>query len=219
MTVSEQAMKHPVTVRPHKPIRHADPNSSVGFIMHATEPPTVESGWTSLRELIEHIVSTCHDRLRLAMPELEEVAERIAERGDVPADLRDQLQFELTALSDLLETHVSEQENWLFPTVRHLDDLVGATEWSGEFGDGIASLMDRVAEEHQQIQARLRRITECLVGWNADNLCSLKEDLDEQLQLVREQLPEHERLEIAELFPWIAKTLKENGLTNDGLFW
>ena len=175
--------------------------------------------WTSLRELMQHIVETCHDELRMAAPDLEETAEQIAQNGDLPAKLRDQLQLELTALADLLETHIAEQENWLFPTVRHLDGLAGATEWSGELGDGIQSLMDRVADEHRQMQTRVERIAECLDALTERDLGLLKDELSERLRTISEQLPKHDQLETAVLFPWISRTLKEEGLTNNGLFW
>ena len=187
--------------------------------MNTTNKPSTELEWTSLRELMEHIVETCHDELRMAAPELDEAADRLAQTENVPADLRDQLQLELTALADLLETHIAEQENWLFPTVRHLNGLAGATEFSVELGEGIESLMERVAGEHRQIQASLQRISECLRRSAAGNLGSLKDELGDRLRVIGEQLPHHARLETQVLFPWISRTLKADGFTNDGLFW
>src|SRR3972149_9225830 len=141
--------------------------------MTGTNKPATELEWTSLRELMEHIVETCHDGLRMAAPELEVAAERLAQTEELPTHLRDPLQLELTALADLLETHIAEQENWLFPTVRHLDDLAGATEFFVDLAEGLESMMERVTEEHRQMQASLRRITECLGSSAAGHLCSL----------------------------------------------
>jgi iron-sulfur cluster repair protein YtfE (RIC family) len=187
--------------------------------MSAIKKLAIEPGWTNLRDLMEHIVETCHDELRMIAPELDESAERIGQSEDLPADLRDELQMELAVLADLLETHIAEQENWLFPTVRHLGDLAGATEISVDLGEGIESLMERVADEHRQMQASLERINACLGSSGAEKLGSRKDELCERLRVVGEHLPTHDHLETDVLFPWISRTLKQEGFTNDGLFW
>ena len=186
--------------------------------MNVTRKGASSTGWSSPLELIQHIVGSYHDHLRMIAPELEEHSDQLALRNDLPRELRDRLQLELDGLADLLKTHLAELDDWLFPTVRHLDELVGATELSGELGEGIRLFMDRVTTEHSQIEASLERIAHCLAG-STDAMRKIKEELARPLATIREELSEHARLETAVLFPWIVHTLQEEGLTNEGLFW
>jgi iron-sulfur cluster repair protein YtfE (RIC family) len=187
--------------------------------MNATNQQATELQWTSLRGLIEHIVDKCHDELRMVIPELAESAERVAQAEGLPAWLKDQLQLELTALADLLETHISQQEGWLFPTVRHLGEVAETTELSGDLGEGVEYLMKRVSLEHRQMQTIVERITTSLNSSAASSLGSLVDELREDLRVISEQLPTHSHLETHVLFPWISRTLKEEGFTNDTTFW
>ena len=174
--------------------------------------------WATPHELIDHIVTTYHDHTRMALPELGEVLERVTEDRVLAAGPRERLISELTALADQLETHLEEQEGWLFPIIRHMDEAADESEWACELAESLEWLMDRAAHENGQTLTQLNRVQRCLRGAAIGDQ-QLATDLIEQVQLVGKNLREHTQLETDVLFPWVKELLTAEGLVTSGLYW
>ena len=183
---------------------------------HPTDPGR---SWVSPHELIDHIVTVHHDYLRMTLPDLEEFNDWIASQGTLPSRLKDGMCSELTALADLLERHLSEQENWLFPMIRHLDEAAGQTEWAFQLGDCLEWLMDRVSHENVDLLGHVGS----LQAYMRDLAHSANEppiaNLAGQVATVCNDLPKHARLETEVLIPWVKELIKEEGLVCTGQYW
>jgi regulator of cell morphogenesis and NO signaling len=181
--------------------------------------PKTEKSWTTPRELIDHIVATHHDRLRLVLAELDEIPERIASERRVPAQLIDRLQQALTPLVDRLETHLMEQEGCLFPMIRHLHEDADETEWTTEMDDSVEWLMDRVDHENQETLDLVQKVQACLrhPAWSGKG--PLVDELIEEIQSLDDDLKDHFHLETEVLFAQVREQLKAERLTHSGLFW
>jgi iron-sulfur cluster repair protein YtfE (RIC family) len=107
----------------------------------------------------------------------------------------------LTALADLLQTHVARQEALLFPKIRHLREPVGETAWVCQTADSVTELMDRSIADDREAMDLLGRVEACLreTAWR-DRGC-LVEQLAEDLRELHQDLAEHFRIEHELLFP------------------
>ena len=83
--------------------------------MSAIRDPTTGGSWSNPRELMDHIAAVHHGYIRLTLPMLGRLTERIAHEHLVPVGLMDRFERQFTALADLLETHIAMQECRLFP--------------------------------------------------------------------------------------------------------
>ena len=187
--------------------------------MKVFRDPTSGKCWATPHELIDHIVTAYHDYVRMTLPELDELSDRIAREVIVPGCLKDGICSELTTLADLLERHVSEQENWLFPMIRHLDDAAGETEWALELGDCLQWLMDRVAHENVELLDHMERLQACVRDEARSGKEPLIANLAEQVEGLCKDLPKHARLETDVLLPWVKEVIKEEGLVSSGQYW
>ncbi len=88
------------------------------------EPSAEERDWSRLplREIIDHIISTCHTELRADLPRLETMATRVASvHGRQGPRMLGRLETTLAELAGELNEHMTKEEAVLFPAIRALD--------------------------------------------------------------------------------------------------
>lgn len=174
--------------------------------------------WRNPRELIDHIVATYHDTIRLTLPDLEQLTDMIGRQEVVPLAARERLESELTELTDLLERHVAEQEGWVFPLIRHIKDVPDETEWDYVVGDSLHWLMDRAGHEDAELLDRAQQVGTLLHDAARNWKDPIVADLIERVQVLCRNLPNHARLEAQVLFPWVEELIKEEGLVCNELW-
>lgn len=181
--------------------------------------PTTGQTWANPRELIDHIVTNHHDHLRMTLPELDDLADRVADEASVPAHVKDRLQAELMVLAERLDRHLSEQESCVFPLIRHLDEAAGTTEWAYELGDNLEWMVDRLSRENQELSNTLDQVRQFMreAGWS-ENAAATPDSVAE-LRVLCDQLPRHIRLEADVLCPWVKQLLQEEGLLSARQYW
>ena len=174
--------------------------------------------WRNPRELIDHIVTAYHDTIRLTLPDLEQLTDMIGREEFVPLAARERLQSELTALTDLLERHIAEQEGWVFPLIRHLKDVTDETEWDYVVGDSLHWLMGRAGDEDAELLDRAKQVGTLLrdPAWNRQD--TIVADLIKRVQVLCRDLPNHARMESEVLFPSVEELIKEEGLVCNELW-
>jgi iron-sulfur cluster repair protein YtfE (RIC family) len=157
-------------------------------------------------------VSVHHGYLRLTLPLLDRLAERIARGHTVPPVAMDRLERELTGLADLFETHIARQESWLFPRIRHLREPIGEVAWLTFGGDRLEEQLTRMIEDNQEALNRLDRIgmvlgESCWLGKGP-----LVEQLNGDMDELHENFADHARIEGELLVPHVHEILKGEGL-------
>jgi iron-sulfur cluster repair protein YtfE (RIC family) len=162
--------------------------------------------------LIEHIAATHHGYLRLTLPILDRLAERIAREKLLPITLMDRFEREFTALADLLETHIAKQECWFFPKLRELREPVGETAWACRVGDTLEELLDRLTRDNQDALALLEQIEACLADARWTGKGPLVDQLVEDMRELHQNFVQHARLESELLFPEVHAQLQAQAL-------
>lgn len=180
--------------------------------MNAIRDPTTCRCWPSVRDLLDHIVSVHHGYLRLTLPMLDRLAERIAREHAVPPAAMDRLERELTGLADLLETHIARQESWLFPRIRHLREPVGEVGWVTVLGDRLEEQLTRMIEDNYEALARLDRIESHLSDSCWLGKGPLVEQLIDDIGELHENFTDHARIEAELLVPHVHEILEGAGL-------
>jgi hypothetical protein len=74
----------------------------------------------------------------------------------VPVSLTDRLQRELVVLADFLEAHLAEQETWLFPVERLLEETAAGESWCPK------AELDPMFQGRRALLARVARVQACL---------------------------------------------------------
>jgi regulator of cell morphogenesis and NO signaling len=169
--------------------------------MNTIRDPTTGRSWSSARELIEHIVATHHGYLRLTLPLVDRLTERIVRTKVVPIALMDRFERKFTALADLLDTHIAKQECWLFPKIRELREPVGETAWACRCGDSLAESIDRLANDNAEAVALLGEIKTCLSDARWTGKGPLVDQLIEDMGELHDNFVLHAHLESDLLFP------------------
>ena len=182
--------------------------------MNTIQDAVSGSTWSNPHELIDHIVTAHHDYARMMLPDLEQLADRVAGDGECSIANKDQLESLLCELTDLVERHLTEQESWLFPLIRHLHDGGGETEWSYELDESLEWMMDRMARENQELLSLAMQLHDSLVGDGSMKNYPLVADLAKQVQVLCRDMPKHLRLETDVLFPRVKGLINEEGMTN-----
>jgi iron-sulfur cluster repair protein YtfE (RIC family) len=180
--------------------------------MNTIRDPASGRSWATTRELIDHIGATHHGYLRLTLPVLDRLTERIAREKLVPLTLMDRFEREFTALADLLETHIAKQECWFFPKLRELREPVGETAWACRVGDSLEEQMDRLTRDNQEALGMLQQIEACLNDARWTGKGPLVDQLVEDIRELHENSVQHARLESDVLFPHVRELLHAQAL-------
>ena len=180
--------------------------------MNTIRDSTTGRSWATSRELIEYIVSVHHGYLRLSLPVVDRLIEQIVRGQRVPLGLMDRLQRELTALADLLDTHIAKEECWLFPKIRHLREPVGEICWACQLDDGLEELMERLGHDIQQALTLFDQIDACLGDGRWTGKGPLVDQLKDDVRELHENFVRHANLEMSVLFPHVRELLREQAL-------
>jgi iron-sulfur cluster repair protein YtfE (RIC family) len=180
--------------------------------MNTIRDPVTGRSWATPHECAEHIVASHHGYLRLTLPMLDRLAERIAREKLVPITVMDRFQREFTALADLLETHIAKQECWFFPKIRELREPVGETAWACRVGDRLEEQMDRLTRDNQETLAMLGQIEACLTDARWLGGGPVVDQLVGDIRELHENFAQHARLEMDVLFPHVRGLLQAQAL-------
>ena len=125
----------------------------------AAGPAEVNAAAMSLTQLADHIETTHHTHLKVELPRLCEMADRVATKhgwrderlGDMAATVR--------ALAGEMLTHMQKEEVVLFPLVRQIEAGVCVDLCGGDLADPIRQ-MEAEHEAAGQFTAKLRELTD-----------------------------------------------------------
>lgn len=124
----------------------------------AADPAEVNAAAMSLAQLADHIETTHHAYLKVELPRLVEMAERVATKhgwrdarlGEMAATVRD--------LAEEMLCHMQKEEVVLFPLVRQIEAGVCVNLCGGDLADPIRQ-MEAEHEAAGQFTAKLRELT------------------------------------------------------------
>jgi regulator of cell morphogenesis and NO signaling len=173
----------------------------------AAEPAEVNAAGMTLTQLADHIEQTHHTYLKVELPRLVEMAERVA-RKHAWRDARLPEVYEtVVAVAGEMISHMRKEEEVLFPMVRQVD--AGA---AGSFhGGSIAHPIGQMEAEHEsagRAAARLRELTDGFVPDAA--ACNTHRALLAGLAEFASDLHRHVHKENSILFPRaLARTGRE----------
>ena len=137
-------------------VRGLDPGAVLAELQAVTRPATAEPSWADapLRDLIAHIQRRYHEHLRVELPRLDAMVDRVVSRhGDHLPETLLPLQTTFTALRDELLDHMLKEDRVLFPAIVAIETGQGpvspdAAAWL----DGPIAAMEA---EHEQAGAAL----------------------------------------------------------------
>lgn len=136
----------------------------------AAGPAENDRNWDEapLAELVDHILTRYHDRLREDLPRLSAMAERVLTvHGDKHPDVLPALARTVHALRAELESHTMKEEQVLFPWICEMERSArgGASRGCGVAGmpgpgvEGPISMMEAEHDDAARALATLRRLT------------------------------------------------------------
>ncbi|EMA05235.1 MULTISPECIES: iron-sulfur cluster repair di-iron protein [Haloferax] len=161
--------------------------------------------WESLSELVNHIVSTHHDRLREELPSLESLVHKVAEvHGEDHPELR-AVEREYAVLADEMRTHIEEEEDELFPIVRKLDSGGSLTDFEVRT---VRRELTTFEDDHEATAERLEQLSELTDGYTVpDSACASYRGMLERLEALERETHIHVHKENNILFPTVVSTL------------
>ena len=208
-TLAELAVEHPAAARVfyrhrldfccggRRPLEEAcrerqlDPQAILAAI-EAENPMVGErTRWESapLDALVEHIVATYHQRLRLALPDLLAMARRVEVRHGAKPECPRGLAAHLDAVHASVLDHLRKEEQILFPMI-----VAGM----GSRASAPVHVMELEHEHHGEDLRGIRRLTNDLTA--PPSACPTWRALYLGLQQLEEELMEHIHLENNVLF-------------------
>jgi regulator of cell morphogenesis and NO signaling len=223
-TVREIALEQPSSIRVferlgidyccggRKPLAEAcgERNLQVADVVAALESAAstakpVATDWTkaSLRQLIEHIVTTHHEYVKNGLPRLAMLAERVVQRhGDTQAHLP-LLKDVLAQLDEELMHHLGKEELVLFPYIAKLEaaHASGGPLPHGCFGS-VTNPIAMMTSEHDAAGEMLARIEELTNNFTTpEGACPTYLAYYTGLKEFEQDLHQHIHLENNILFP------------------
>lgn len=137
----------------------------------AAGPSDDDRDWAEapLAELVDHILTRFHDRLREDLPRLSAMAARVLEvHGDKHPDVLPALARTFAALRSELEAHTLKEEQILFPWICEMERGArgggsldcGASSVPGPGVDGPIAVMEAEHDDAARALAELRRLTD-----------------------------------------------------------
>jgi regulator of cell morphogenesis and NO signaling len=163
--------------------------------------------WTAapLAELVEHIETRYHEKLREELPRLGQMADKVLRvHGDRHPAMVPPLAATLAAMSAEIASHLRDEEALLFPVVRALDadgqqpDRTAALAASTE----LARAMDGMEHEHVAVGVALARMRALSHDFAPpEGACNTFRGLFHGLEELERELHEHIHLENNILFP------------------
>lgn len=154
--------------------------------------------WTRepLGALIDHIVTTYHDKLREELPRLEAMATKVAHVHGAKAPFLAQVQDIVAELSADMNEHMHKEEMVLFPAIRALE------EGAARHGAWIQAPISVMEQEHDQAAALVAQLRELSGSYVAPEwACGTFRALYAGLAELESELHVHVHLENNVLFP------------------
>jgi regulator of cell morphogenesis and NO signaling len=117
--------------------------------------PVVDAAAMSLTELVDHILETHHAYLRVELPRLNGLTEKVVAAHGAHDDRLQQLRQTFLSLAGELASHMMKEEQILFPMIRRLEtsDVLPAFHCGS-----IANPIRQMELEHHDAGAALERI-------------------------------------------------------------
>lgn len=151
-------------------------------------PSVAETDWNaaSLTELAEHIVATHHKYLREELPRIDGLIQKVFQAHGTKHAALAQLEATYRAMRAELESHMSKEENLLFPAIRMLETAPERCQFP--FGS-VANPIRMMRHEHDNAGAALRHLSGLTAGYTPppdacptyramlDSLARLEQDL------------------------------------------
>ncbi|SRR5579883_3181474 len=164
--------------------------------LEAAEVPRQE--WTSLRDLISHIVTNHHAYVRSEIPRLTALAAKVARKhGPLHPELL-AIEETFTALAEELTAHLMKEESILFPYIGQMEAGVAPTSCFGSVEFPIA----RMLAEHDDAGALTAQIRSYAKNFEApEGACPSYRGLYQGLADFEKDLHQHIHLENNLLFP------------------
>ena len=180
--------------------------------MNTIRDPITGASWQAPRDLIDYVSSTHHAFLCGNLWYVNCLLDRMARERLEPATLVDPLRREFTALEDLLESHLDEQEGKLFGQICRIREPVAETGWSMRLADDLAEALDQMARKNTQALAMADCVLARLRNSNWRYNGGLVSEMTENILELRTDLAEHFHLETDLLFPHVREMLRKCGL-------
>jgi len=153
----------------------------------------------SLTELCEHIEQQHHAYLRVTLPRLEALMQRVVEAHAARHPELYEVQRTLASLRGELEMHMVKEERVLFPAIRALERSGGGLDFP--FGS-VANPISVMEAEHQDAATALQRLYELTSGYQVpEDGCSAYSALLSGLKELSADLRRHIHEENNILFP------------------
>lgn len=162
-------------------------------------PDDVDPAALSLTELVDHILQTHHAYLRAELPRLEMLTEKVAKvHGDKDPRLV-QVRQTFVAFAGELASHMTKEEQILFPMIRQLD----ACDTLPAFPCGsIAHPIQRMEIEHDDAGLALARLRTLTDGYAPPvGACNTYRAMLEALASLERDMHQHVHKENNVLFP------------------
>jgi regulator of cell morphogenesis and NO signaling len=223
-TVREIALEQPTSIRVferlgidyccggRRPLTEAcsDRSLEIADVVAALEsaaksaaPAGTDFARASLRELIQHIVTTHHEYVKTELPRLAALAEKVVNRhGDTQAHLP-ALQKVLAQLDEELIHHLGKEEHILFPFITKLEEAqaTGTAAPHGCFGT-VSHPIAMMTREHDDAGGLLAQIEQLTNSFNTPvGACPTYLAFYAGLKEFEQDLHQHIHLENNILFP------------------
>ncbi len=162
------------------------------------------TGWDDkpLVELIDHIITRYHDRLRQDLPALGELARRVATRhGEANPKLRE-VETVFARLADEMLTHLRKEEVVLFPMIERLENRAVLNSDDGTPIPPIDGPVAAMEDDHREVGdflARLFQLTDQFTP--PSSACNSYRGLFQGLSELEKDTHQHIHLENNILFP------------------
>jgi regulator of cell morphogenesis and NO signaling len=158
----------------------------------------IGTDWTkeSLTSLCDHIENVHHGYLRLALPRLTMLTQKVAERHGQRDTRLAQLSEVFQAFRSEMETHTAKEDQVLFPAIRSLEGE--ATPFARQIGQPIQVML----ADHDNAGAALEKMSTLTDGFVPDsNACNTHRAMLDALAELVHETHEHVHLENNILFP------------------
>lgn len=125
----------------------------------ATGPTEVDAAAMSLTELVDHIETTHHAYLKVELPRLVEMSDRVSTKHGWRDPRFAETSSTVFELAQEMLCHMQKEEIALFPLVRQIE----ANTAAGLLGENLADPIRQMEAEHEnagQLVAKLRQLTD-----------------------------------------------------------
>lgn len=154
--------------------------------------------WASMSSLIDHIVAEHHDYLREELPALEDLARKVASvHGDNHPELRE-IETVVLDLAEEMRTHISEEEDDVFPVIERLERDGSLTESDTQV---LREAFDDLEADHEATASFLDRIADLSDEYTVpDDACASYRSLYQRLEELERNTHRHVHKENNVLF-------------------